>query len=76
MHEGDVASVDAGRQPPEALSRVLTPREAAEWLKVRPRQLGVLGVPYLDWGHKTKRYVAKDVLAWLEAQPRVGRRAA
>jgi len=58
------------------LSRVLTPQEAAEWLKVRPRQLGALGVPSLDWGHKTKRYLAKDVEAWLEEQGQVRRRAA
>ena len=58
------------------LDRVLTPKEVAAWLKVRARQLGVLGVPYLDWGHKTKRYSAKDVQAWLDKQPRVKGRAA
>ena len=73
---GVVPDVDAGRQSQHEVSRVLTPQEAAEWLKVRPRQLGVLGVPYLDWGHKTKRYLAKDVEAWLEAQRQVRRRAA
>lgn len=71
-----MSGVDAGRQAREDLSRVLTPQEAAEWLKVQPRQLGVLGVPYLDWGHKTKRYLAKDVEAWLEAQRQVRIRAA
>ncbi len=71
-----MAGVDAGRQSRAELSRVLTPQEAAEWLKVRPRQLGVLGVPCLDWGHKTKRYLAKDVEAWLEEQKRVHRQAA
>ena len=60
----------------EELSRVLTPQEAAAWLKVRPRQLGVLGVPHLDWGHKTKRYLVRDVEAWLEEQRQVHRRAA
>ncbi len=71
-----MSGINAGRQSREDLSRVLTPQEAAEWLKVRPRQLGVLGVPYLDWGHKTKRYLAKDVEAWLEEQRQVHRRAA
>ena len=71
-----MADVDAGRHSQQEVSRVLTPQEAAEWLKVRPRQLGVLGVPYLDWGHKTKRYLAKDVEAWLEEQRQVYRRAA
>ena len=62
----------AGRESEQVagdqLDRVLTPKEVAAWLKVRARHLGVLGVPYLDWGHKTKRYLAKDVQAWLEAQ--------
>ena len=71
-----MSGLDAGRQLRGELSPVLTPKEAAEWLKVRPRQLGVLGVPHLDWGHKTKRYLARDVEAWLEAQRQVRRRAA
>ena len=71
-----MSGVDAGRQVREELSRVLTPQEAAAWLKVRPRQLGVLGVPHLDWGHKTKRYLVRDVEAWLEEQRQVCRRAA
>ena len=50
---------------------VLTRKEVAEWLKVRPRQLDRLGVPCLDLGHKTKRYLAEDVKAWLEAQRRL-----
>jgi hypothetical protein len=47
---------------------VLTQQEAATLLKVAPRQLIRLGVPRLDLGRKTKRYLRKDVLAWLEAQ--------
>ena len=47
---------------------VLTQAEAAALLKVAPRQLIRMGVPRLDLGRKTKRYVRKDVLAWLEAQ--------
>jgi len=47
---------------------VLTPKQAAELLSVRPRQLQRMGVPVLDWGHKTKRYVKQDVLAWLETE--------
>ena len=61
-----MSGVDAGRQVGGDLSRVLTPQEVAAWLKVRPRQLSVLGVPHLDWGHKTKRYSVKDVQAWLD----------
>jgi hypothetical protein len=40
----------------------------AEWLKVQPRQVDRLGVPSLDLGPRTKRYFARDVLAWLEKQ--------
>jgi hypothetical protein len=71
-----VAGREAAQSPADQLDRVLTPQQVAEWLKVKPRQLGVLGVPYLDWGHKTKRYSAKDVQAWLDEQPRVRRQPA
>ena len=67
-HEAELVATDQ-------LDRVLTPKEVAAWLKVRPRQLGVLGVPHLDWGHRTKRYSAKDVQAWLDEQPRVKKAA-
>lgn len=49
---------------------ILTRAEVAAWLKVKPRQVERLGVPHLDLGRKTKRYVARDVLAWLEAKRR------
>ena len=47
---------------------ILTRDEVAAWLKVRPRQVERLGIPCLDLGHKTKRYIAEDVLAWLRAR--------
>jgi hypothetical protein len=47
---------------------ILTREEVAEWLKVKPRQVERLGVPRLDLGHKTKRYLKGDVLRWLEQQ--------
>ena len=47
---------------------ILTRDEVAAWLKVKPRQVERLGVPCLDLGRKTKRYLTKDVLAWLEDQ--------
>jgi hypothetical protein len=49
---------------------ILTRAEVAAWLKVRPRQVERLGVPTLDFGRKTKRYLASDVLAWLETKRR------
>jgi len=52
---------------------VLTRAEVAAWLKVQPRQVERLGVPCVDLGRKTKRYLRRDVLAWLEAHRRGGR---
>jgi hypothetical protein len=60
----------------QALGVVLTRQQVADWLQVRPRQLDRLGVPCLDLGHKTKRYLAEDVRAWLEAQRRLDKHAA
>lgn len=45
---------------------VLTREEVAAWLKVKPRQVQRLGIPCVTLGRKTKRYFARDVLAWLE----------
>ena len=61
--------LDGGRTMtfPSDPDAILTRAEVADWLKVRPRQVERLGVPCLDLGRKTKRYVLKDVLAWLEA---------
>ena len=50
---------------PPAPDDILTRDEVASWLKVRPRQVERLGVPVLDLGRKTKRYLARDVLTWL-----------
>ena len=47
---------------------ILTRNEVAEWLKVKPRQVERLGVPCIDLGPKTKRYLAKDVFAWLQTK--------
>ena len=53
---------------PVAPDAILRPDEVAKWLKVRPRQLVRLGVPYLNMGPRTRRYLVRDVLAWLEKQ--------
>ncbi len=70
------AAQPGGQQSADQLSRVLTKEQVAGWLQVRPRQLDVLRVPCLNLGHKTKRFLAADVQAWLEAQRRPVRRAA
>ena len=53
---------------------ILTRDEVADWLKVKPRQVERLNIPCLDLGRKTKRYLVRDVLAWLEqhSRPRPG----
>ena len=48
----------------------MTRDEVAAWLKVAPRQIERLGIPCLDLGKKTKRYLVKDVAAWLETKRR------
>jgi len=47
---------------------ILTRDEVAGWLKLRPRQIERLGIPCIDLGRKTKRYLAEDVTAWLQAK--------
>jgi hypothetical protein len=53
---------------------ILTAAEVGAWIKVKPRQVQRLGIPCIDLGRKTKRYLARDVWAWLEAQRRVDKR--
>lgn len=50
------------------LRGILTRCEVADWLKVKPRQVERLGIPQIDLGRKTKRYLVRDVLRWLEAR--------
>lgn len=52
---------------PPAPDSILTRDEVANWLKVKPRQVERLGVPVLNLGTKTKRYLVRDVLSWLES---------
>ncbi len=56
---------------PPGPDAIMTRDEVAAWLKIKPRQVERLRVPCLDLGRKTKRYIGKDVLAWLEAQRQV-----
>ena len=57
-----------GDMQPSEGDAILTREEVAAWLKVRPRQVERLRVPCIDLGRKTKRYLRKDVLAWLEVK--------
>lgn len=53
-------------QPQPPAMDVLTLQEVAAWLKLRPRQVLRYGVPCIDLGHRTKRFLSADVRAWLE----------
>ena len=57
-----------GRMQPAHADAILTRDEVAGWLKLRPRQVERLGIPCIDLGRKTKRYLAQDVIAWLQAK--------
>lgn len=56
---------------PPAPDAILTAADVAAWLKITPRQVQRLGVPCVRLGPRTPRYLARDVLAWLEAQRQV-----
>lgn len=56
---------------PPSPDTILTGREVAGWLKITPRQVQRLGIPCLDLGRKTKRYLAKDVSDYLGARRRL-----
>ncbi len=45
---------------------IMTTEQVAAWLQVHPRQVQRLRVPALKLSHKTVRYRARDVLAWLQ----------
>lgn len=51
--------------PPEA---VLTIEDVAEWLQVSTRKVERLDIPCTFLGTRTKRYIAKDVLKYLETR--------
>lgn len=56
--------------PPEA---VLTPRQVADWLQVSLKTLATLPIHSKKLGHRTRRYLARDVLDYL-GQPTPVRR--
>lgn len=51
--------------PPEA---VLEIRHVADWLRVGESTVERLDIPCVFLGTRSKRYVAKDVLAYLEGR--------
>lgn len=65
VHEPSVCRGCAVNKPPGP-PMILTRAEVAAWLKIKPRQVERLGVPCLDMGRKTKRYLREDVERWLQ----------
>lgn len=49
-------------------SAILTARQVAEWIGVSMRKFERMDVPCIYLGTKTRRYLAKDVIRWLEAR--------
>ena len=56
---------------PPPSDEILTRAEVAARPKIKPRQVERLGIPCIELGRKTKRYLAKDLLAWREAKRRL-----
>ena len=57
---------------PPAPDAVLTRAEVCAWLKCNPRQVDRWGITCVYLGVKTKRWLARDVAAWLEQHRRTG----
>ena len=47
---------------------VLTCAQVADWLQLTPRQVQRLGIPFIDCGRRSRRYLVADVRAWIEAR--------
>jgi len=54
--------------PAPGVTDILSRDQVAAWLLVKPRQVERLGVPCLNFGVKTKRYLRADVEAWIASK--------
>jgi len=57
-------------RPSCGVELVMTRDQVVAWLKIHARQVERLGIPCLDLGRKTKRYLVTDVSAWLDSKRR------
>ena len=55
---------------PPAPDAVLTTDQVAAWLQIKPRAVERLGIPAIKMGHRTVRYKAAAVSAWLDSKTR------
>ena len=56
------------RPEPPADDDILTARQVSDWLKISVRQIQRLAIPFIDCGPRNRRFLRRDVLAFLEAQ--------
>jgi len=47
---------------------ILTAAQVSEWLQIKPRAVQQFGIPAVKIGHRTIRYKASDVLAWIDSK--------
>ena len=47
---------------------ILTVQQVSDWTQLSVRQIQRLGIPYVDCGKRSRRYIAADVRRWLEAR--------
>ncbi len=52
---------------------VLTAAQVGAWLQLTPKSVRRLDIPYLLVGKARRRYVARDVAAWIDARTQGGR---
>jgi len=57
----------------DSRQEIMTLQEVAAWLKIEPRQVQRLGIPFFNLGDRTRRYMAQDVREWLERRRENGR---
>jgi len=58
---------------PLAPEAVLTPQQVADWLQVFTKTLATLPICSKKLGHRTRRYLARDVLDYLGDQSLIRR---
>ena len=64
-HIGSTEHEDVYAYPESA---VLKPAQVMEWLQIGPKVFDLLDIPCIRLGKKTRRYLAKHVLEFMDAQ--------
>lgn len=56
------------------MTALMTAREVAAMLNVRPQRVYELGIPHVQISHRSKRWDPNAVLAWIERNSQKGGR--